>query len=98
MILKFIKDNPSIIDIIKIIRRDHQLAERDNSFQCATKGILQEMPAKRTVNAEIKMSFNKTAVSHHVIMWDGSPAKKLCGRGLIMGSMLFIRKEVKGVC
>ena len=56
------------------------------------------MPAKRTVNAEIKMSFNKTAVSHHVIMWDGSPAKKLCGRGLIMGSMLFIRKEVKGVC
>ena len=74
------------------------MAERDNTFQCATKGSLQEMPAKRTVNAEIKMSFNKTAVSHHVIMWDGSPAKKLCGRGLIMGSMLFIRKEVKGEC
>jgi len=33
-------------------------------FECATKGSLQEMPAKRTVNAEIKMSFNKTAVEN----------------------------------
>jgi len=33
-------------------------------FECSTKGSLQEMPAKRTVNAEIKMSFNKTAVEN----------------------------------